>query len=225
MMNGLIIKEMVSLINSKNSREFVMTFYIVTSLILPFAVFNYLNIQIWNVDFNPVDFILKPFMIIPLASLLLALLTEWIINAFHFTKQLSLKIRNKNGRLSIKLVQKSLPIYMVDENYFKEEAAQMRSQTIVDMRIRDRKKLPFHHDLNVITLYSYDNEVNINYLVEKANLLVQNTAFKNKPITFIIDSKKEKNRTISKIWLRLICNPKSKSADSDIHTILDNVYT
>jgi hypothetical protein len=189
----------------------------------PFVVFNYLNIHVWNIHFNPVDFILKPFMIIPVASLLLALFTEWTIYAFNYTKKLSLTIKKRDGRLSLKVVEKSLPIYIIDQSYFNEEF-QRKSNTVVDMRIKDKDHLSFNDHVDVVKLYSYDHQVNIPYLIEKANLLIEDTALKNKPITFIVDSKKERNRTISKIWLRLILNPKSKSAKTDIHTILGSVY-
>jgi len=190
---------------------------------MPFIVFNFLNIHLWNISFNPVDFILKPFMIVPVTSLLLALFTEWTIYAFNYTKKLNLIIKKRDGRLSLKVVEKSLPIYIIDQDYFNEEF-QIKSNTVVDIRIKDKGQLSFNNHLDVIKLYSYDNQVNLPYLIEKANLLIKDTALRNKPITFIVDSKKEKNRAISKIWLRLILNPKSKSANADIHTILRLVY-
>jgi hypothetical protein len=210
--------------SSKSMRmEYSVILYIITSLTTPFVVLNYLNIYILNISFNPVDFILKPFMIIPVASLLLALFTEWTIYAYNYTKKLSLTIKKRNGRLSLKIIEKSLPIYIVDKDYFNEDS-QIKSNTVIDMRIKDNDKLSLDEHLDIVKLYSYDNQVNIPYLIEKANLLIKNTALKNKPITFIVDSKKGRDRTISKIWLRLILNPKSKSSKADIHTILELVY-
>jgi hypothetical protein len=197
--------------------------YIITSLIIPFVAFNFLNIHLWNIRFNPVDFILKPFMIIPIVSLLLALFTEWTIYVFNYIKKLSLTIKKREGRLSLKVIEKSLPIYIIDQSYVNEDL-QIKSNIVVDMRIKDHDHLSFHDHLDVVKLYRYDHQVNIPYLIEQANFLIKNTALKNKPITFIVDSKKERNRTISKIWLRLILNPKSKSAKADIHTILGLVY-
>lgn len=217
---------MVNLINclSKNSwKEYSIILYIILNLIMPFAIFNFFNIHLWNISFNPVDFILKPFLIIPFASLLLVLFTEWTIYAFNYMKKLSLTIKKREGRLSLKVVEKSLPIYVIDQSYFNEEF-QLKSTIVVDMRIKDHDHLSFNDHLDVIKLYNYDNQLNILDLIEKANLLIKNTTLKKQPITFIVDSKKEKNRTISKIWLRLICNPNSKSAKADIHTILELVY-
>ena len=213
-------KEMVHLLNiNQYRREFAITLFILISLIVPFVGLNYLNIEIFNIGFNPVDFILKPFMIIPVTSLLLALLTEWTIYAVKYIKNLKLSIKKRYGHISIKLVKKSLPITIIDESYFNEEF-QKKNMIIVDMRIKDHKPLSFHDDLNVLKLFRYDQHLNIPYLLEKANSLIQDTALKNKPITFIVDGNKERNRTISKVWLRLICNPHSKSADDDIHTLL-----
>jgi hypothetical protein len=114
--------------------EYLVSLYILTSLMIPFAVFNFLNIYSWNISFNPVDFILKPVMIIPVASLLLALLTEWTILAFNYTKRLSVKIKKADGRFSLKLVERSLPIYIIDQNYLNEDF-QIKSKTVLDMRI------------------------------------------------------------------------------------------
>ncbi len=225
-MNRPLKKEMFNLINNSGKSmwmEYSVILYIITSLMISFAIFNFLNIHLWNISFNPIDFILKPFMIIPVMSLLLALFTEWTRYAFNYTKKLSLTIKKGNGKLSLKLVEKSLPIYVIDQSYFNKEF-QIKSNTVVDMRIKDKDNLSFNNHSDVVKIYSYDNQVNISYLIEKANLLIKNTSLKNKPITFIVDSKKERNRTISKIWLRLILNPKSKSAKADIHTILGSIY-
>jgi hypothetical protein len=218
-----IKKELVNMMNylsESNWREYSIILYILLNLAMPFATLNFLNIHLWHIQFNPVDFILKPFMIIPIASLLLALFTEWTIYAFNYMKKISFIVRKRDGRLSLKLVEKSLPIYIMDQNYFDEEV-QLKSTTIVDIRIKDCKHLPFHNHADVIKLYNH--QLTIPELIEKANLLVKNTALKNKPIIFIVDSQKERSRTISKIWLRLICNPGSKSAKADIHTILQLV--
>ncbi|MFC3886331.1 hypothetical protein ACFOU2_23720 [Bacillus songklensis] len=201
-------------------RKYSVIPYIIANLIVPFSIFNFPNVHL---NFNPIDFILKPFMIIPVTGLLLTLFIEWTRYAFNHTKNLSLTIKKTGGILSLKVVKKSLPIYIIDENYFNKEF-QIKNCTVVDMRIKDNGDLSFNDHLDVVKLYNYDNQVNIPYLIEKANLLIKNTALKNKPITFIVDSKKERNRTIAKIWLRLIRNPKSKSAKADIHTILELVY-
>lgn len=197
--------------------------YIMTSLILSYAVFFHLNVFLWNISFNPIDYILKPFMITPFTSLFLILFIEWIKYAFNFTRELSLTIKKADGKLSFKVVEKSLPIYIIDESYLNQDLP-LRNNTIVDMRIKDRDYLPYEGQLDVIKLYNHDNQVNIPYLIDKANQIIRNTALKNKPITFIVDSKKERNRTISKIWLRLIRYPNSKTAKADIHTILELVY-
>lgn len=198
--------------------------YIMTSLMIPFTLFNLLNIHFWNISFNPVDFILKPFMIIPVVSLLLALFTELAINAFVYAKKLTIRIQKKyDGRISLKVVEKSLPITIIDQSYFNEEF-EIQGRTVVDMRIKDRASLSFAENIEVVKLFNYDHQINIPYLLEKANLLIKDTALKKKPIIFIVDSKKERNRTISKIWLRLILNPASKTAKNDIDTILQLVY-
>ncbi|WP_377802191.1 hypothetical protein [Bacillus benzoevorans] len=205
-------------------KEFFVMLYILTSLMAPFTLFNYLNIHFWNISFNPVDFILKPFMIIPVVSLLLAVFTELAIYACTFAKKLSIRIKKGyDGKISLKIVEKSLPIYIIDQNYFNGEF-QMDGHTVVDMRIKDRTHLSFGEQTNVVKLFSYDQQINIPVLLEKANLLIKDTALKKKPITFIVDSKQERNRTISKIWLRLILNPASRSAKTDIDTILQLVY-
>ncbi len=196
--------------------------YLISSMLIPFAVLNYFNVYIWNMSFNPVDFILKPIILAPIASLLLALLTEWGIYAYNYVKRLSLTVQKQNGRFSLKLVKKNLPIHVIDQSYLNE--FQIKDSTIVDMRIKDRGSLSFDPSIEVIKLFNHDQQVNIHYLLENANLLIQSNALKNKPITFIVDSKKERNRTISKIWLKLILNPNSKSAKDDIHTIKRLVY-
>ncbi|MFD0767584.1 hypothetical protein ACFQZ1_01410 [Bacillus sp. CGMCC 1.60114] len=214
---------MINILGKNSWKEYSIILYIILNLIMPFAILNFLNIHLWNITFNPIDFILKPFMIIPFASLLLALFTEWTIYAFNYMKRLRLTIKKRKGRLSLKVVEKSLPIYVIDQSYFNEEI-QLKNTLVVDMRIKDHDHLSFSDHLDVIKLYNDDNRLNILDLIEKANLLIKNTALKENLITFIVDSKKEKNRTISKIWLRLICNPSSKSAMADIHTILELVY-
>ncbi|WP_338450377.1 hypothetical protein R4Z09_30640 [Niallia oryzisoli] len=194
--------------------------FLISSMMIPFAVLNYLNVYIWGISFNPVDFVLKPVILIPVASLLLALFTEWGIIACNYVKRLSLKIKKQNGSFSLKVVEKNLPIHVIDQSYLN----QIQRGTIVDMRIKDRDPLSFDQHVEVIKLFSPDQKVTIPSLLESANLLIQSTALKNKPITFIVDSKKERNRTISKIWLKLILNPKSKSAKDDIHMIEKLVY-
>ncbi|MCQ6276677.1 hypothetical protein JMM81_17345 [Bacillus sp. V3B] len=214
------------LINSLSKNKWIkysVILYLTTNLIMTFAAFNFLNVYLWNISFNPVDFILKPFILIPVTSLLLTLFIEWTGYAFRYTQNLSLTIRKTGGILPLKIVKKSLPICIIDESYFNKEF-QIKNGIVVDMRIKDNDNLSFSDHLDVVKLYNYDRKVNIPHLIEKANLLIKNTALKNKPITFIVDSKKEKNRTISRIWLRLIRNPKSKSAKADIHTILTLVY-
>ncbi|HWO97529.1 MAG TPA: hypothetical protein VNM45_14575 [Bacillus sp. (in: firmicutes)] len=194
--------------------------YILANLIIPFVIFIFLNV---HSSFNPIDFILKPFIVIPATSLLLILFIEGARYVFNYAKELRLIIKKTDGLLSFKVVKKSLPIYIMDENYFNKEF-HIKNSTVVDMRIKDNDNLSFNDNLNVVKLYNYGNQLNIPYLVEKANLLIKDTALKNKPITFIVDSKKERNRTIAKLWLRLIRNPKSKSAKADIHTILELLY-
>ncbi|KAA9014539.1 hypothetical protein [Niallia endozanthoxylica] len=196
--------------------------YLISSMLIPFAVLNYFNVYIWNMSFNPVDFVLKPLILAPVASLLLALLTEWGIYACNYVKRLSLTIKKQNGRFSLKVVEKSLPIHVINQSYLNE--VQIKNSTIVDMRIKDQDSLSFDPSIEVIKLFNHNQQVNIHYLLENANLLIQSNALKNKPITFIVDSKKERNRTISKIWLKLILNPNSKSAKDDIHTIKRLVY-
>lgn len=214
---------LVNLVNGSGGNKWIkysVIPYIIANLIMPFAIFSSLNVHL---SFNPIDFILKPFIIIPVTCLLLTLFIEWIRYAFNYTQKLSLTIKKTDGLLSIKVVKKSLPLYIIDENYFNKEF-QIKNSTVVDMRIKDNDTLSFNDNLDVVKLYNYGNQVNIPYLIEKANLLIKNTPLKNKPITFIVDSKKERNRTIAKIWLRLIRNPKSKSAKADINTILELVY-
>nr|WP_295971516.1 hypothetical protein [uncultured Bacillus sp.] len=204
--------------------EYLVSLYIFTSLLIPFSIFNFLNIHLWNISFNPVDFILKPFMIIPFVSLLLALFTEWTFYAFHYAKKLSIRIKRREGKLSLKVVEKSLPIYIIDQSVMMNDDFEMKGQTVVDMRLKDRNPLSFPDHIEVMRLYGFDRQMNIPSLLEKAHLLIRDTALKKKPITFIVDSKKERNRTISKIWLRLIVNPAAKSARTDIDTILQLVY-
>lgn len=226
-MDNLPEKELLNLINYLNRsmrKEYFVMLYILTSLMVPFTLFNLLNIHFWHISFNPVDFILKPFMIIPVVSLLLAVFTELTIHACTFAKKLSIRIQKSyDGKISLKIVEKSLPIYIIDQSYLNGEF-QLNGQTVVDMRIKDRAQLSFGEHTNVVKLFSYDQQINIPAILEKANLLIKDTALKKKPITFIIDSKKERNRTISKIWLRLILNPAAKSAKTDINTILQLVY-
>jgi len=210
---------------NNSSKDFQMesfVLYLISSMLIPFAILNYFNVYIWNMSFNPVDFVLKPLILAPVVSLLLALLTEWGIYAYNYVKRLSLTVKKQNGRFSLKVVEKSLPIHVIDQSYLNE--FQIKSGTIVDMRIKDRNSLSFDPSIEVIKLFSHDQQVNIHYLLENANLLIQSTALKNKPITFIVDSKKERNRTITKIWLKLILNPNSKSANDDIHTIKRLIY-
>lgn len=194
------------------------------STIMSYTIYNLVNIHVWNLSFNPIDFILKPFLIIPAMSLLLPLIFEWTGYAYRHAKALRLTIKKSGHKLSLKIVEKSLPIYIIDESYFNTEFELKNNTTIVDMRIKDNKHLSIKEDLEIVKLYNHGHQVNIPYLIEKANLLIKNTALKNKPVTFIVDSKKERNRTISKIWLRLIRNPRSRSATADIHTILELVY-
>ncbi|WP_071393144.1 hypothetical protein [Bacillus tuaregi] len=196
--------------------------FMITSMMIPFAVLNYLNVYIWNISFNPVDFVLKPFILVPAASLFLALLTEWTVIVFGYMKRLSLKIKKQNGRLSLKIVERSLPIHVIDQSYLKQ--FNITSGTIVDMRIKDCDPLMIEDQIEVVKLFDQQQKVSVPYLIERANLLIQTTTFKNKPIIFIVDSKKERNRTISRIWLKLILNPTSKSAQEDIHTIEKLVY-
>jgi len=209
--------------NSSRSLQLeTVVLFLISSMLIPFAALNYLNVYVWNVSFNPVDFVLKPVILAPVASLLLALLTEWGIHACNYVKRLSLTIYKRNGRLSLKVVEKSLPVHVIDQSYLKE--SQITSGTIVDMRIKDCNPLSFNPHIEVIKLFDQNQQVNIPYLLENANLLIQSTALKNMPITFIVDSKKERSRTISKTWLKLILNPKSKSAKEDILTIERLVY-
>jgi hypothetical protein len=219
-----IIRELIEMVNnsSKSMQMESVILFLISSMLIPFAVLNYLNVYVWNVSFNPVDFVLKPVILIPVASLLLAIFTELGIYACNYVKRLSLTINKRNGRFSFKVVEKSLPIHVIDQSYLKE--FQINSGTIVDIRIKDRNPLSFDHPIEVIKLFNHDQQVNIPYLLENANLLIQSTALKNRPITFIVDSKKERNRTISKIWLKLILNPYSKSSIDDIHTIERLVY-
>ncbi len=215
---------MVNYLSRSMRKEYFVMLYIMTSLMIPFTLFNLLNIHFWNISFNPVDFILKPFMIIPVVSLLLALFTELTIKTFVFAKKLSIRIQKKyDGKISLKIVEKSLPITIIDQSYFNEDF-QSEGHTIVDMRIKDRAPLSLAEHIEVVKLFNYDHQINIPYLLEKANLLIKDTALKKKPVIFIVDSKRERNRTISKIWLRLILNPASKTAKNDIDTILQLVY-
>jgi hypothetical protein len=215
---------LVNYLSRSMRKEYFVMLYIMTSLMIPFTFFNLLNIHLWNISFNPVDFILKPFMIIPVVSLLLALFTELTINAFVYAKKLTIRIQKKyDGGISLKVVEKSLPITIIDQSYLNEDF-QFEGRTVVDMRIKDRASLSFAEHIEVVKLFNYDHQINIPYLLEKANLLIKDTALKKKPIIFIVDSKKERNRTISKIWLRLILNPASKTAKNDIDTILQLVY-
>ena len=213
----------LSVVKDKSKREaYSPVIYIMISIIIPFVVFNLLNVYLWNISFNPIDFILKPFMITPVAVLLLTLFLEWTRYAFNYARNLSLTIKKTNGTLSLRVVEKSLPIYIMDESYFNKDF-KITDNTIVDMRVKDNN-LSLNDHLNVVKLYNHDNQVNIPYLIDKAHQIIKDTAFKNKPITFIVDSKKERNRSISKIWLRLIRNPNARNANADIHTILELVY-
>lgn len=211
-------------VSKSMKKEYLVLLFIMTSFMVPFTAFNLLNIHFWNIGFNPVDFIIKPFMIIPVASLLLALITEWTIHALAFVKKLTIRIKKTyDGRLSFKIVEKSLPIMIIDQSYFNEDF-QKKGYTIVDMRVKDRAPLAYTDETKIIKLFHYGQQINIPYLLEQANLLIKDTALKKKPVLFIVDSKKEKSRTISKIWLRLILNPAAKTAKQDINTILQLVY-
>lgn len=216
--------KLAAILNRGMKKESFIMLFILTSLMVPFTLFTLLNIHFLNISFNPVDFIIKPVMVIPFVSLLLAVFTELAIHAYTFAKKLSIQIKKDyEGKISLKIVEKSLPIYIIDQSYFNGEF-QADGHTVVDMRIKDRTRLSFSEHTNVVKLFTFDQQINIPALLEKANLLIKDTALKKKPITFIVDSKKERNRTISKIWLRLILNPASKSAKNDIDTILQLVY-
>ena len=117
-------------------------------------------------------------MIIPVVSLLLALFTELTINAFVYAKKLTIRIQKKyDGGISLKVVEKSLPITIIDQSYFNEEF-QFEGRTVVDMRIKDRASLSFAEHIEVVKLFNYDHQINIPYLLEKANLLIKDTALK-----------------------------------------------
>lgn len=196
--------------------------YIAASSVLTFLIYSLVNHYYYHLSFNPVDFIIKPFLIIPAACLLLPLLAEWAGLAIHFRKMLGLRIEHSGGKLSLKLIEKPLPIYIVDEDHF--TGAHTNHRLIVDMRIKDQRHLPLAETMEIIKLTHFQHPVNIPDLAEKANQIIKDTAMKNKPITFIVDSQKNRSRTISKIWLRLIRNPRSRSATSDIDAILQLVY-
>lgn len=219
-------KEMVNLMTSSSQSKWIKSLavlYVLANLIMPFVAFYFLNVRVWNISFNPVDFVLKPLIVFPITILLLTLLLDGTRYAFYSLYELSQNIKQAGSILPFKATKKNLPIYIIDETYFTREF-QSSNSIVVDMRIKDRANLVFHDNLDVVKLYTSDNQVNIPYLIEKANLLIRRTAILNQPIIFIVDSKKERSRTISRLWLKLICNPKSRSAQADIHTILKLVY-
>lgn len=192
-------------------------------LIFTYGTINLLNVHLWDVSFNPIDSILKPFMIVPFSYLFITLFINRTTYVFNHLKQLSLIIKKHDGKFRLKLVEKNLPVYIIDESYLNKNL-DIQNTLLVDMRIKNTDHLSFKDNLDIFKLYDNQNHVSIRYMINRANLIIKNTAFKDKSITFIIDSKKERNRTISKIWLRLIRNPKSRSAKDDIHTILNMVY-
>ena len=217
---------MVHLFNQSSNHSWsqnTVILHILASLFMPFAIYSFMNVHVWNIGFNPVDFVIKPFMTVVAASIFLAFLTEWTLFAVNYIKRLNVKIRKRDGRISLKVVEKKLPIQMIDENLYSKEF-EPKGHVIVDMRIKDKANLPFDDHLNVVKLYDHAYKMNIFELVQKANLLIKETALKNKPITFIVDSKQERQRMVSKVWLRLILNPQSKHAHNDLQMIQKLVY-
>ncbi|UCZ53431.1 hypothetical protein LGQ02_01115 [Bacillus shivajii] len=192
----------------------------IMSMVLTYAVFNLLNIHVWAIAFNPIDYILKPFLIFPAAVLLLTLFMQWTSNALNDIKEILIIKRGKF--IFFPSLAKSLPIQIIDHSFLEEYDPS--GNVLVDMRMKDMEALPFDDNVDIVKLYNDDHHVDVPSLVERANRLIKETALRNKPITFIVDSKRDRSRTISKIWLRLIRNPNAKSAKEDIHTISQLVY-
>ncbi|WP_416148316.1 hypothetical protein ACM26V_19140 [Salipaludibacillus sp. HK11] len=187
---------------------------------ITYGVTHLMNLQLWNLPFNPIDYVLKPFMIIPFTYIFIRLLINWTTYTWNRLKQLRFVY---NGKFIFKVVEKRLPIYMIDESYL-NKGYHINGNIIVDMRIKNTGNQLFKDDIDVVKLYNKNNHINIRNLIEKANLIIRDTAYKGKAITFLIDSKEERNRMVANIWLRLICNPHSKSTKGDIDTILNLVY-
>ncbi|MFA9556565.1 hypothetical protein ACERII_04555 [Evansella sp. AB-rgal1] len=195
----------------------------ILSLVLTFTIYNLMNVHLWSVSFNAIDYVLKPFMLLPFTLPLLIVLLHRGIYAWNNVRSLRFILQWKQGVFIPRIVEKRLPIYIVDDRSFKSELP-LRKNTIVDMRLKNRNNPVLNHNVDVIKLTPNSNQVSIHYLIERANLMVKDTALKDKPITFLVDSKDDRNRMISKIWLRLIRNPYCKSAEDDIHTISKLVY-
>ncbi|MDQ0256057.1 hypothetical protein J2S74_003456 [Evansella vedderi] len=192
------------------------------TLMITFGAFN-VGALMGNSVFSPVDTLIKPFIIMPISFLIITFLIKWTSSTFNHLKQLSLTLHKKNGIVYPRIVEKNLPIKIIDESYLKKDF-HFGNNILVDMRMKNNLNVTIKDEIDVVKLYNSGNQMNIPYLIERANLLMKDTSLKDKSIIFIVDSHDERKRTISKIWLRLIRNPYSTSAKEDYQKIKDLVY-
>ncbi|MBU9710719.1 hypothetical protein [Evansella tamaricis] len=60
-----------------NSDSFIAVVYLVTSFIITYGAVTFWNTYIWHIPFNAVDYLVKPFLLLPLAVGILAIIFNW----------------------------------------------------------------------------------------------------------------------------------------------------
>ncbi len=205
-------------------KEYSVIIGLVISLVMTYTVYNCLNLFVWDNGLNPIDSVIKPFLLFPLISLLGALTVDFSRLTYSYVKNVRFSLKRKNGSFQFKVFERTLPIYIVDNNSYLNLNLKNKNSRVVDMRINNHDNIDIETNRNIIKLSNICKQQSIRDFIEKANLIVQNTDLKDESIIFIVDSQRDRNRTISKIWLRLIRSPNSKSSNKDISTISKLVY-
>ncbi|MDG5788029.1 hypothetical protein QA612_11060 [Evansella sp. AB-P1] len=70
--------KVISYFTAEKWRAHAVVYFLLLGTLITYVFYTFMNIHIWSITFNPIDFILKPFMIVPISLLLLKIVSSSI---------------------------------------------------------------------------------------------------------------------------------------------------
>lgn len=172
------------------SNHFVYT-TIITGTLLSFVFYPLLSVFIWNETITPVEYIVKPLLLLPMTIMIVHLLIRGTGLIWRFGKGYALAYtQSRNGSTSSK---ENVICFSERKRLIKEHV---------------RREMLYEDDCGVVNQYERGDQRYIHHVLGKSKLVVKNTTYKNSNFSPLLKYLHPKNRmTTSKMWLRLIRGP------------------